>query len=222
MTEDSEERQSVAEDLWDNVNCPLVFLWEWIYLFYIDGVESVDFYYREEARPVRVVMSWIVDVAVVIAFAWFCLHTFGVQVTLAGQSMMPLLNSGDVVLMNKLIYDFGKPERLDVVVFEREEKRTVKRVIGLPGETVQIQGGYVYIDGERLEAKDNLDQVSLAGLAENPIKLGDHEYFLLGDNRDSSEDSRFANVGNVKEEQILGKVWLRVYPLMDIRLIPSY
>ena len=188
----------------------------------IDGVESVDFYSREEVSTVRVVMSWVVDVTVVIAFAWFCMHTFGVQITVAGQSMMPLLNSGDVVWMNRLVYDFGKPERLDVVVFQREDKRTVKRVIGLPGETIQIQGGYVYINGERLAADNGLDQVSLAGLAENPIELGEDEYFLLGDNRDSSEDSRFANVGNVKREQILGKVWMRVYPFMDIRLIRSH
>ena len=139
---------------------------------YIDEVEYVEFYNREDTSPVRVFMSWVVDVTVVLAFAWFVLHSFGVQIVIAGQSMTPLLNSEDVVLMNKLIYDFKKPERLDVVVFEREDKKSnVKRVIGLPGEVVQIQGGYVYIDGERLEAADELERVSLAGLAENPIEL---------------------------------------------------
>ena len=69
---------------------------------------------------------------------------------------------------------------------------------------------------------DDTIAYSLAGLAESPVRLGEDEYFLLGDNRDSSEDSRFANVGNVKEKQILGKVWLRIYPLMHIRLIPSH
>lgn len=183
----------------------------------------MNFYYREEISPIRSVMSWVVDIVVVLAFAWFCLHAFGGQIMIAGQSMMPLLNPDDVVLVNRLSYDFGKPKRLDVVVFERGDNKTnVKRVIGLPGEEILIQGGYVYIDGERLEAGDNLDQVSLAGLAESPVRLGEDEYFLLGDNRDSSEDSRFANVGNVKEEQILGKVWLRIYPLMHIRLIPSH
>ena len=183
----------------------------------------MDFYGREEISPIRSVMSWVVDIVVVLAFAWFCLHAFGGQIVIAGQSMMPLLNPEDVVLVNRLSYDFGKPDRLDVVVFERGDSKTnVKRVIGLPGEEILIQGGYVYIDGERLEAGDNLDQVSLAGLAESPVKLGADEYFLLGDNRDSSEDSRFANVGNVKEAQILGKVWLRIYPLMDIRLIRSH
>jgi signal peptidase I, bacterial type len=190
---------------------------------YIDEVEYVEFYNREDTSPVRVFMSWVVDVTVVLAFAWFVLHSFGVQIVIAGQSMTPLLNSEDVVLMNKLIYDFKKPERLDVVVFEREDKKSnVKRVIGLPGEVVQIQGGYVYIDGERLEAADELERVSLAGLAENPIELAEDEYFLLGDNRDSSEDSRFVNVGNVKRQQILGKVWFRIHPLMDIGPIFSH
>ena len=142
---------------------------------------------------------------------------------MAGQSMMPLLNSGDVVLVNRLIYDFAKPNRLDVVVFEREDKKTnVKRVIGLPGDVVQVQGGYLYVNGERLNAGNRLDQVSLAGLAENPVELGEGEYFLLGDNRDSSEDSRFANVGNVRQEQILGKVWLRIFPIKDFGPVRSH
>ena len=113
----------------------------------------MNFYYREEISPIRSVMSWVVDIVVVLAFAWFCLHAFGGQIVIAGQSMMPLLNPDDVVLVNRLSYDFGKPKRLDVVVFERGDNKTnVKRVIGLPGEEILIQGGYVYIDGERLEA----------------------------------------------------------------------
>ena len=191
--------------------------------FIIDEGAYVDFYYREEISPIQTVMSWIVDIVVVLAFAWFCLHSFGSQIVIAGQSMIPLINSGDVVLMNRLSYDFRSPQRLDIVVFERGDNKTnVKRVIGLPGEEVLIQGGYIYINGERLEAEERLEQVSLAGLAESPVRLGEDEYFLLGDNRDSSEDSRFANVGNVKRTQILGKVWLRIYPLMDIRLIRSH
>lgn len=182
----------------------------------------VEFYQNEEQNKLRKVTCWIVDVAVVLSLAWFSLYAFGTQITVAGQSMTPLLRSDDVVLMNRLIYDFGNPGRMDVVVFEREDKKTnVKRVIGLPGETVQIVDGRIYIDGDALKAEDGLDLVSLGGLAENPVELGENEYFLLGDNRDSSEDSRFANVGNVKREQILGKVWLRAFPLIDISLIRS-
>lgn len=182
----------------------------------------MDFYHYEENNTLRHVVNWIVDIIVVIALAWFIVYSYGTQIPIAGQSMTPLLEPGDVVLMNRLAYDFGKPERFDVVVFEREdEKLNVKRVIGLPGETVQITGGHIYIDGERLETPEGLDEVSVAGLAEEPVKLGDDMYFLLGDNRDSSEDSRFSNVGNVSKKQIQGRVWVRVAPLTSLELIHS-
>lgn len=167
-------------------------------------------------------VNWIVDIVVVIAFAWFTVYAFGTQVNITGHSMTPVLNSGDIVLMNRLTYDFSAPNRFDVVVFEREDKKTnVKRVIGLPGEVIQVISGHIYIDGELLETQDQLDEVSLAGLAENPVTLGEQEYFLLGDNRDSSEDSRFANIGNVNRKQILGKAWFRIYPVVNIGLIGS-
>lgn len=182
----------------------------------------MEFYQNDEPNLIRRLCGWVVDITVALAFAWFCLHSFGSQVLVTGQSMVPLLNSGDVVLMNRLTYDLGKPDRMDVVVFEREDhKANVKRVVGIPGDVVQIRDGILYVNGNRFESTDGLDQVSLAGLAENPIELGPKEYFLLGDNRDSSEDSRFANVGNVKEEQILGKVWLRLFPLIDLKWIRS-
>jgi len=182
----------------------------------------LDFYQNDEQNLVRRLSGWVVDIAVALAFAWFCLHSFGTQVVVTGQSMVPLLDSGDVVLVNRLAYDLGKPDRMDVVVFEREDnKANVKRVIGIPGDAVQIRDGILYVNDERVDGADGLDQVSLAGLAEKPVELGEKEYFLLGDNRDSSEDSRFANVGNVKEEQIMGKVWLRLFPFIDVKLIRS-
>ena len=101
----------------------------------------------------------------------------------------------------------------------RPWKPNVKRVIGLPGETVQIKNGQIYIDDKPLEADKGLGQVSLAGLAENPVVLEEDEYFLLGDNRDSSEDSRFVKIGNVKRRQIRGKVWLRLIPFIDFKLV---
>lgn len=180
----------------------------------------MDFYQNEEQNFVRIVSGWVVDLAVALALAWFFVHSFGSQVTVEGQSMTPLLNSGDTVLANRLAYDLGKPERLDVVVFEREEGvKSVKRVVGIPGDVVQIRDGFLYINEEKADFADGLDQVSLAGLAKDPVELGEQEYFLLGDNRDSSEDSRFANVGKVKEEQIMGKVWLRLFPFIDVKLI---
>ena len=172
---------------------------------------------NEEESLLRRAVNWVTDIIGVIALGCFTVYAFGVQVTVSGNSMSPLLNADDVVLVNQLSYDLGKPDRFDVVVFRREDgKANIKRIIGLPGETVQIRGGQVYINGEVLPDERELGTVSLAGLAENPITLGEDEYFLLGDNQNSSEDSRFSNVGNVKEDQILGKVWFRIFPAINM------
>lgn len=180
----------------------------------------MEFYRVEETNRLRRIMRWIVDIVVMISLAWFVVYAFGTQVKIAGQSMAPQLCSDNVVLMDRLSYDWGQPNRFDVVVFEREDRKSnVKRVIGLPGEEVQIIDGFIYIDGQKLEAENDLSRVVLAGLAEHPITLGEDEYFLLGDNRDGSEDSRFANIGNVKRSQIQGKIWLRLIPLIDIKLV---
>ena len=176
-------------------------------------------FYEEDKSLLRRIMNWMVDIILVIVFAWFTVYMCGTEVRIAGNSMDPALESGDVVLMNRLPGVLFGPGRFDLAVFEREDQKTnVKRVIGLPGETVQITGGHIYIDGELLEAGDGLDEVSLAGLAEHPITLGKDEYFLLGDNRESSEDSRFINIGNVKREQIIGTVWIRILPVIRFGL----
>ena len=95
----------------------------------------------------------------------------------------------------------------------------VKRVIGLPGETVQIKDGLILINGETYMEKKDFPKISNPGLAETQVTLGKNEYFVLGDNRNNSEDSRFASVGNVKKGQIKGKVWLRIRPLRHFGLI---
>ncbi len=191
----------------------------------------MEFYREDGTSRVRGIVCWITDIIVVVAMACYTVYAFGNLVVVSGNSMSPLLNSDDIVLMNQLKLDLGKPERFDVVVFEREDqKRNIKRIIGLPGETVQIQDGQVLINGQVLEEKGitmEVDgemvkaqkKIALAGLAENPVVLGADEYFLLGDNRDSSEDSRFANVGNVKESQIIGKVWFRIHPTLNMGII---
>ncbi len=180
----------------------------------------MDFYINEDTAWVRKAARWVVDVVTAIALAWFLVYGLCGQVRIDGNSMQPLLNARDVVLVNRLAYHVGKPGRFDVVVFQRDDKKNnVKRVIGLPGETVQIISGLIYIDGAPLESEEGLGQVSLAGRADNPILLGEDEYFLLGDNRDSSEDSRFSNVGNIKEEQIQGKVWMRILPILEMGLL---
>ncbi|MCI9568827.1 MAG: signal peptidase I [Lachnospiraceae bacterium] len=173
----------------------------------------VEFYQVSDQSRLSLTVSWIVDLVVMIALAVYVVYLFGSRVEVVGGSMKPVLNSGDVVLMNRLAYTLGSPERFDIAVFERESSGlNLKRIIGLPGETVQIIGSQIYINGELLEADEAITTVTIAGLAEYPIELGEDEYFLLGDNRDSSEDSRFASIGNIKRSQLVGKAWLLFKP----------
>ncbi len=175
---------------------------------------------RSDVSPLHRAVYWIADVAVVLVLAIFVVLFFCDRVTVTGQSMQPTLEAADVVLVNRVEYQFQDPKRLDVIVFEKENnsavKKYVKRVIGLPGETVQIIEEVIYIDGKPLKGEAGLEHVTLAGLASDPIVLGADEYFVLGDNRDSSEDSRFSNIGNVKRSEIQGCVWLRVAPFQKV------
>lgn len=179
----------------------------------------------EETSRLRLIVSWIVDIVVVISIAWFVVFSLGTQITMTGLSMDPVIAQDEVVLMNRLSMRFGTINRFDIIVFEKDDKKfNIKRVVALPGETVQIKDGRLFINDERIEAESGLGEVALPGLAENPVTLGPDEYFLLGDNRENSEDSRFVNVGNVNINQIKGKVWLRIRPLRRfglIRLVPE-
>jgi signal peptidase I len=108
---------------------------------------------------------------------------------------------------------------MDIVVFKKSDSsENIKRIVGLPGETIIIQNGCIYIDGNLLESS-KIPNIALAGIAAKPIQLLDDEYFLIGDNADSSEDSRFVNVGNVKKSQIIGKVWFRILPINKFSFI---
>lgn len=143
-----------------------------------------------------------------------------VQMTgVIGNSMEPELKDGQSVLVNKVIYQRKEPERFDVVVFRylyKDNEYYVKRIIGLPGETVQITAGEIYIDGSRLEDPFAATPILNAKRAEKPITLGADEYFVMGDNRNFSSDSRESDVGNVKKVQILGKAVVKLWPLRRI------
>lgn len=177
-------------------------------------------YTYDDNSTLRTVIHWIVDLIVVASFAWFLVFSFLNQTIISGHSMSPTLQADDMCLVNRLVYDLGDPKRFDVVMFERSDmtQYNVKRVIGLPGETVQIVSGSVYINNRKLD-DPRIGNISLPGIAENPVELQEGEYFLLGDNADSSEDSRFTNIGNVKREQIKGKLWFRLKPLRELGLI---
>ena len=180
----------------------------------------MEFYQEPEESTIQILVNWIVDIVVVVAFACYLVYAVGSRVEVSGSSMSPVLSSGDVVLINRIVYDLGTPARYDIAVFEKENSSyNMKRIIGLPGETVQIRNNLVYIDGKPLDTDDILGQATIAGIAEYPIELGGDEYFLLGDNRESSEDSRFAGIGTIKREQLTGKVWFKFQPIEEFGLI---
>ncbi|MBS5523013.1 MAG: signal peptidase I [Clostridiales bacterium] len=134
---------------------------------------------------------------------------FGMKVIVDGDSMAPAIAENEAVRVNKLIYKVKKPGRMDVIVFNMGKNDTsryyVRRVVGLPGETVQIVDGVIYINDEPVEYKYNSEYIEDPGLCEEPVTLGDNEYFVLGDNYNHCEDSRFGAVGNIDKNQIVGK-----------------
>ena len=123
------------------------------------------------------------------------------------------------MLVDSLSYIFSSPERGDIIVFYTgEDERSalqIKRVIGLPGETVKIENGQIFINGELYLEDLNLPVITNPGTAAEPLELDGNEFFVLGDNRNNSEDSRHADIGLVNKSNIIGKLWLRISPLED-------
>lgn len=178
---------------------------------------------REEVPAGRKIRNNIIELCIYIAIIVICVAfvpKYVLQRTIvSGKSMMDTLHNGENLLVEKVSYHFTDPDRFDVIVFYPHGRDSsdyyIKRVIGLPGETVQIKGEDIYIDGKKLEEDFGKDPIMDSGIAEDPVKLGDDEFFVLGDNRTVSEDSRYEAVGPVKRENIEGKAILRIYPLSE-------
>ncbi|MCD8076112.1 MAG: signal peptidase I [Lachnospiraceae bacterium] len=165
----------------------------------------------------REILSWILYIGFVILATWLILHFVGQRTVVDGRSMNDTLQDGDNLIVEKLSYRFGDPQRFDIIVFQPYEDSSelyIKRIIGLPGETVRIdEDGSIYIDGELLEEDYGRETIENPGRASEEITLGEDEYFVLGDNRNNSTDSRTERVGNVSRDSIVGKAWLRIWPL---------
>ncbi len=159
---------------------------------------------KEKAKKV---LLFILELLLVVFLAYWTVQFFGIQATIAGESMEETLRSGDVVLMNKI----GRVGVNDIVVFQPSAnlsaQYSVKRVIGVPGDTVLIKNGDIYINGEIFHNITETDDIEDPGLAATEITLGEDEFFLLGDNRNNSEDSRYETIGNIHRDAIVGKVW---------------
>lgn len=164
---------------------------------------------------VHELLSLLIYIAIVLVLAFVVIHFIGQRTQVSGPSMIPALEDKDNLIVDKLSYRFRDPNRFDIIVFPyyyEEETYYIKRIIGLPGETVQIQNGAIFINGEELEETYGKEVIQDSGIAEDPIVLGDDEYFVMGDNRNESKDSRTPSVGNIKRSDIIGRAWVRIWP----------
>ena len=163
---------------------------------------------------IREILVWTFQIAIVCFVAFVLVWFFGQRVSVVGDSMNPVMSNGDITLINRFAYNMGTPKRGDVVAFKPNGNDRsyyyIKRIVGLPGETVEIRDGKIYINDKELEEEYITSEIDDAGIVDEPIKLGTNEYFVLGDDRQNSEDSRTANIGNVKRSEIEGKVWFDI------------
>ena len=179
--------------------------------------KGLTFYQKKkklDPRLLKDVVELLVGGAVAVFLAFVLVFSVGMRTSVIGVSMEPALHNGQEILMNRILYRISTPKRGDVVVFLPNGNQNthfyVKRVVGLPGETVQIREGGVYIDGVLLEENELFDKIADPGIATNELHLENDEFFVLGDNRNSSEDSRSGNIGAVKKDTIIGKAWFHL------------
>jgi signal peptidase I len=178
-----------------------------------------QYYYHQKKKiitpkVIREIFSWLIITVIAVVIAISLVLSFGMQVKVIGDSMEPSLVNGQAVLVDRVFSKIASPVIGDVVVFlpngNANSHFYVKRIVAGPGDTVQIIEGSLYVNGNP-EGKDkDFDKMEDAGIAENPIKLKSGEYFVLGDNRNSSEDSRSANIGIVGQSMIIGKAWCKL------------
>ena len=172
----------------------------------------------------KTLVEALIYVLLIIVCVWLVPKYVVQRTVVSGESMQDTLQNGESLLVDKVSYHFTDPKRYDIIVFYPKgrdvEEYYVKRIYGLPGETVQITDkGEILIDGEELVESYGREVIKDPGLASDPITLGEDEYFVMGDNRNYSKDSRFPDVGNIKRADIIGKAWLRIYPFDKIGFI---
>lgn len=167
-----------------------------------------------DAAKFKYGMTWVLQICGVLLAAYLCVSCFGIKTAVVGQAMSNTLENGDKIFLDRIVYKISDPKADDVIVFlpngNEKSHYYVRRVIGIPGDKVQIKDGAVYVNGELYNEKIEVAAMEETGIASEEIILGEDEYFVLGDNRNNSEDSRYANIGNIKKEYIIGKAWFYI------------
>ena len=181
---------------------------------------------KKEEKPesvLKTILEYTLTILITVTVCYLFVRFVAVRSVVDGSSMYPTLSNNDNLVLEKVTYYFHDPERFDIIVFELEDDpgtHYIKRVIGLPGETVQIIDGEVYINGLKLEGdvygKDRMINAYTAAI---PIVLKEDEFFVLGDNRNNSKDSRSVSVGPVNRSQILGRAFFRFWPLTEMKFL---
>lgn len=190
------------------------------------GLQQMARRTREETKErsiFRELGGWLLYILIIIGLTYLIITFVGQRTRVSGSSMETTLSNGDNLIVDKLTYHFKEPKRYDIIVFPyKYEANTyyIKRIIGLPGETVQVIDGYTYINGEQLVGDIyGAEVMEAAGIAAEPITLGEDEYFVLGDNRNHSSDSRDPSVGILKRKDLMGRAWIRIYPFDKMGVI---
>jgi len=186
-----------------------------------DSEESDDLNDIQQVKSKGKFRGFMIDLSIYAFIIFLCIYiipNFVIQRTIVdGSSMEDTLHNGENLMVEKISYRMDQLNRFDIIVFypygRGVDEYYVKRIIGLPGEKVQIVGSDILINDEVLEENYGKDPITFAGIAENPIELGDDEFFVMGDNREISKDSRYSEVGKVQKENIGGRAIFRIWPL---------
>lgn len=177
---------------------------------------------NHERSIIRELLGWIVYILVIVGLTYLIITFVGQRTRVSGSSMETTLSNGDNLIVDKISFRFRDPRRYEIIVFPYQyQKKTyyIKRIIGLPGETVQVKDGHVYINGQLLDEHYGNEPMQDPGIAAEPITLGPDEYFVLGDNRNHSADSRDPSVGVLHRKDLLGRAWIRIWPFSKFGVI---
>ena len=176
------------------------------------------------AAKLKAAVIWAAEIAAVLILGIVLAVGYGKITVMQEGSMDPTLNAGDVLLVDRMAYRFSTPKRGDIIVYktgdDKKASTHIKRIIGLPGEHVRIDdSGNIYINGKVLKESYGREVIQDPGIARDEITLGEDEYFVLGDNRNNSSDSRDPSVGIIQQKDIIGRAWLQIYPFDEFGFI---